>query len=345
MTQKTKSALRITLSILLVVGSLYYAQRGIDLGQLMISLKRANYWWVLATVPVVLLSHWLRALRWKTMLRPTMKDAKLSDLFSAVMIGYAVNNVLPKGGEFLRPLIFSRRAKVSFSLVMATIVLERFIFDMPVTLLMAAGVFIFMRNDIAIAYPNFTLSQLTGMGVIVALASACILVLVLYPSFTEWILQQTIRRYSQRIYLRFHQLVESFRRGFEIVKSPSQYYRLILESLAIWFVYIIPMWMTFYAFGFESSLHLDFGDATFLFIIGTIAFIIPTPGGVGLFHTLVTGAMIKLYRMDGAEALAYATITHGVGYLVTLLVGGVYFIIENKGHHLPVVTVGEETAV
>ncbi|MBI3258520.1 MAG: flippase-like domain-containing protein [Ignavibacteriae bacterium] len=342
MTQKTKSALRITLSILLVVGSLYYAQSGIDLGALMVSLKRANYWWVLATIPVILFSHWLRALRWKTMLKPTLKDAKLSDLFSAVMVGYAVNNVLPKGGEFLRPLVFSRREKVSFSLVMATIILERFIFDMPVTLMMAAGVFLFMRNDIAIAYPNFTLSQLTGMGVLVAVVSAFILVLVLYPSLTEWILQHTIRRYSQRVYLRFHQLVESFRRGFEIVKSPSQYYRLILESLAIWFVYIIPMWMTFYAFGFDTSLGLDFGDATFLFIIGTIAFILPAPGGVGLFHTLVAGAMIKLYRMDGAEALAYATLTHGVGYLITSLVGGFYFIMENKGHHLPVVTASEE---
>lgn len=344
MTPKTKSALRITVSVLLVVGSLYYAQKGIEFGELMVSLKRANYWWIMATIPVIILSHWLRALRWKTMLKPTIKDAKLSDLFSAVMVGYAVNNVLPKGGEFLRPLVYSRRAKVSFSLVMATIILERFIFDMPVTLMMAAGVFIFMRNDIAIAYPNFTLSQLTGMGVLVALASAFILVLVLYPSLTEWILQKTIQRFSQRIYLRFHQLVESFRRGFEIVKSPSQYYRLILESLAIWFVYIIPMWMTFYAFGFDTSLGLDFGDATFLFIIGTIAFILPTPGGVGFFHTLVAGAMMKLYRMNGAEALAYATLTHGVGYLVTSLVGGFYFILENKGHHLPVAQTTEEIA-
>jgi uncharacterized protein (TIRG00374 family) len=335
MTQKTKSTLRIVLSIVLVLGSLYYAQRGIDLGALLDSLKRANYWWIIATVPIVLFSHWLRAFRWKTMLKPTLKHAKLSHLFSAVMVGYAVNNVLPKGGEFLRPLIFSRREKASFSMVMATIILERFIFDMPVTLLLAAGVFIFMRNDIAIAYPSFSLSQLTQLGVLVALASAAILVLVLYPRLTEWILQKTIRRFSERVYLRFHQLVESFRRGFEIVKSPSQYFRLTLESLAIWFVYIIPMWMTFYAFGFQTSLGLDFGDATFLFIIGTIAFILPAPGGVGLFHTLVTGAMVKLYRISGAEALAYATLTHGVGYLVTSLVGGFYFIIENKGHHLP----------
>lgn len=342
MTQKTKSALRIIISIVLVVGSLYYAQKGIDLGALMDSLKSANYWWILATVPVVLFSHWLRAFRWKTMLRPNVPHAKLTNLFSAVMVGYAVNNVLPKGGEFLRPLIFSRREKVSFSLVMATIVLERFIFDMPVTLLMAAGIFIFMRNDIAIAYPNFTLSQLTGMGLMVALASACILVLVLYPRLTEWILQHTIRRFSENIYLKFHSLVESFRRGFEIVKTPSQYFRLSLESLAIWFVYIIPMWMSFYAFGFQNSLGLGFGDATFLFVIGTIAFILPAPGGVGLFHTLVAGAMVKLYRMSGAEALAYATLTHGVGYVVTSLVGGFYFIIENKGHHLPTLPATEE---
>lgn len=335
MTPKQKSALKITLSIALVAGSLYYAQYGVNFTKLMDSLTRVNYWWIIATVPVVLFSHWLRALRWRTMLEPVLKKHSLHNLFSAVMVGYAVNNVLPKGGEFLRPLVFSRREKVSFSTVMATIILERFIFDMPVTLMMAGGVFLFMRQDIAIAYPQFTLSQLTGLGVMVAGASAVILTLVLYPRLTEWMLQVTIRRFSEKLYQRFHKLVESFRDGFAIVKTPSQYWRLSLESLAIWFVYIIPMWMTFFAFNFHTSFHLDFGDATFLFIIGTIAFILPAPGGMGLFHSLVAGAMIKLYRISPEEALAYATLTHGVGYLVTSLVGGFYFIIENREHHIP----------
>ncbi|MBK9248040.1 MAG: flippase-like domain-containing protein [Ignavibacteria bacterium] len=179
------------------------------------------------------------------------------------------------------------------------------------------------------------MSQLTGIGVMVAAASAVILTLVLYPRLTEWMLQVTIRRFSEKMYLRFHKLVESFRLGFAIVKTPSQYWRLSLESLAIWFVYIIPMWLTFFAFNFHTTYHLDFGDATFLFIIGTIAFILPAPGGLGLFHTLVSGAMVTLYRISPEDALAYATLTHGVGYIVTSLVGGFYFILENRGHHIP----------
>ena len=92
---------------------------------LLLSLKSANYWWIALLVPISLLGHWIRALRWKYLMAPIKKDCKLSHLFGAIMIGYAVNNVLPRVGELVRPYVLGNQEQVSKSAALATVVVER----------------------------------------------------------------------------------------------------------------------------------------------------------------------------------------------------------------------------
>ena len=124
-----KHIFRIVITMAIVIGSMYFALQNINLDILLTTLLNAKYEWVLLSIPVMLISHWLRALRWKTMLSPVVEKPSLLNMFSAVMIGYAVNNVIPKGGELLRPIIYSRRDKVPLSTVMASMIVERFFFD------------------------------------------------------------------------------------------------------------------------------------------------------------------------------------------------------------------------
>ena len=129
MTEKLKSISRVVLGIALMVMCVYWSLKNVDLEKMWNILQNANYVWALLCIPIALFSHWLRAVRWKAMLESSAKT-KLIDLFSAVMVGYAVNNFTPKGGELLRPYVLSRRENIPFSTVMATIILERLFFDM-----------------------------------------------------------------------------------------------------------------------------------------------------------------------------------------------------------------------
>ncbi|HYF04520.1 MAG TPA: lysylphosphatidylglycerol synthase transmembrane domain-containing protein, partial [Patescibacteria group bacterium] len=127
MKAKAKSLLKILITLAILLVSVYYSLKGVKLNELWHSIMNVNYWWIVVTIPVILLSHWLRALRWRTLLKPVKEPESLRNLFSAVMIGYAVNNITPRGGELLRPLTYSKREKVPLSTVVATVFVERFL--------------------------------------------------------------------------------------------------------------------------------------------------------------------------------------------------------------------------
>ena len=325
MKNKSKTILKIILTALIVILCLYWALRDIDFELLWKSIVNANYWWALAPIPVMLASHWMRALRWKTMLKPITKSGPVWQLFEAVMIGYAVNNVIPRGGEFLRPYIFSRRAKVSFSSSFATIVVERFI-DVLVLLMMFGGVSFFFREQIAMALPDMHVEKLLYP----VIALIIFIMLCFYPPFVDFLLKNIVKRISEKLYDRASGIFAKFVTGLAIIKHPSLYFRLILESLGIWLLYTVPMWLMFYSFNFDTRFGMDFSDAILLTVLSGIAFSIsPTPGAIGVFHVVVQNALVSIYGVDPAEGLAYATINHGINYFVQVIPGGIFFFMEN----------------
>ncbi len=327
-----KNGLRVAVSVVLVVVSTWYAVKDVHFTELLDALHDVKYIWVLASAPVILFSHWLRALRWKTMLEPVLKTKSLHNLFSAVMIGYFANNILPKGGEILRPLVFSKREGAPFSSVMATIFIERLIFDMIPVVLFISGAFLFQSKEISIAYPELGLGFLGSLTALITCAATVMIVLSAFPQWSEKILDKTVKKFSEKLYGKLHGIATSFSKGFAILTTPSQYLRVSIESLLIWFVYIIPMWMLFYAFPFGAAKSPGFEDAALIFVIGLISQFAPVPGGIGVYHTLVATSMVRLYGLRQEEALAYATVSHGINYLITFVIGSAYFLIENRGN-------------
>jgi hypothetical protein len=81
--------------------------------------------WLVAAVSVYLFSFPLRALRWRLILR-VQKVLSLKELMAPVFVGYAANNILPaRAGEIYRAHFLGRRAEMSRSGVVASIVVER----------------------------------------------------------------------------------------------------------------------------------------------------------------------------------------------------------------------------
>ncbi len=326
MSERTKKALRIIIALIFLVVSVYYTLKDIDFAKLWDYILNADYLWVILSVPVMILSHWVRAYRWRTMLQPVKKNAKVWDLFSAVMAGYAVNNVLPRGGEFIRPYFFARREKVSFTSTFATIVVERFL-DVLILLLMLAGVWFTFREQIKDALPTLQAEKLL-VPVLIFLG---VLILSFWPRLVRIVLKYTVKPLSEKLYSKISELFEKFAKGMSIVRTPSQYLRLTLESLTIWLLYTIPMWLMFFSFGFQNApYNLGFEDAILLIVISGIAFTIsPTPGAIGVFHFFIQNTMVKLYGINPEAALAYATVTHTVGYLIQVGIGGIFLVREN----------------
>lgn len=324
-----KKSIKYILISLLAAASLYFVGKDIDFALLWKILKEANYFWAAVSVPVILISHWIRAVRWKTFLKPILEAKSMLNLFSAVMIGYAVNNVIPRGGELVRPFVFARREKVSRSAVFATIIIERFI-DVLYLLFLFALVFFINRSLITFAFPWMTNANLL---LYVVLPIAVLLSIILLSVFTQaghWLLKVIVKPLSEKEYLKFSDILTNFLKGFEFIKTPKQYTRTLMDSTLMWLFYALPMYMMFFCFDFQSGLHLGVQDAGLLLIVvGIGVSIAPTPGAIGVQHYLVTTAMVGLYAISKEEALAYATLVHAVNLIVQVVVGAGFFFREN----------------
>jgi uncharacterized protein (TIRG00374 family) len=74
---------------------------------------------------MLLLSHYLRALRWKILMEPLGYKPGTFNTFAAVMIGYLVNAGVPRLGEVVKCTILSRYEKSACDKLVGTIVVER----------------------------------------------------------------------------------------------------------------------------------------------------------------------------------------------------------------------------
>ncbi|HEX9006755.1 MAG TPA: hypothetical protein VF889_05645, partial [Bacteroidota bacterium] len=55
----------------------------------------------------------------------------------------------------------------------------------------------------------------------------------------------------------------------------------------------------------------------------------PTPGGTGSYHILVSQSLTRLFGVEPALALGYATITHAMNFLGSSVVGAWFFWKDN----------------
>ena len=124
---KIKKALSYLFPLVLMVLFLYLAFKNIDFSRVVEILKSISILWLLVYFIVWLLSHIVRAYRWKIITRSVKEDTSLFNLFGATMVGYGVNCVVPRLGELYRGLFLGRWENISRSSMVGTIVLERVI--------------------------------------------------------------------------------------------------------------------------------------------------------------------------------------------------------------------------
>ena len=89
--------------------------------------NEVNYFWVVVSLFIGLISHISRTLRWGLMIEPIGHKPRFANTFIAVMVGYLMNMAFPRMGEISRCGVLSRYEKISFTKLFGTVVAERLI--------------------------------------------------------------------------------------------------------------------------------------------------------------------------------------------------------------------------
>jgi uncharacterized protein (TIRG00374 family) len=285
-----------------------------DINEFASALKDAKYIYLIPAVSCMLLSFWFRALRWKYLMEP-IKKIGTKKLFSATMIGYMGNNVLPfRLGELLRAYAIGKSARVSKVSSFASIFVERII-DMFSLLMILAIIFIFYPFPEWIKRAGYIIFTLT-----VGLLIFAIFLRNNTPKTVSFF-RSVLRALPQKFVSRIENFIESFSKGLTILSKTRHYGIIFLLSAILWPLYVGSVWFLFFSFDFNLNILAGF----VVLIFGSIAITIPSaPGYVGTFHGF-TVAALALFGIQSDPARAYAVILHASNYVPITLLGLLFF--------------------
>ena len=300
---------------------LYLAFRQVDIQKLTEALRNSNIPILILAVLIMFISHWFRALRHRYLLEP-VKPITNSSLFTALVIGYMANAVLPAHlGEFLRAYVIGKKEGISGSSAFATIVVER-VLDV-LSLLIIMGIVFWV-------YPFPKIIQLSAF-ITLAFTLAIIAFLVLLklrPAIALYSLEVIARPFPKKIKDRLLELLDSFRNGVVGLKDRNSYLNAFILSVLIWVCYAGVFLAGFYAFDFIALYNLPAGASFVVLVIVTISIVVPSsPGYVGTYHWLCMIAL-GLFGIPESPALGYAIAIHAISVIPVALVGVIFAMRE-----------------
>ena len=313
-----KQIFRYTIAIVISAIALWFAFRGTDWSELEFAIGTANLWWILLGVTMQFASHLLRAWRWQLFLIPVKSNTSLWNSFRAIIAGYGMNNLIPRAGEVVRPVMFARREKIPIPATIATIVIERLsdLFGMVVFGL--ASMFLF-EAQLEAAFPGTSEKSNMIFGTITILLIVCIAIFI-SETRTAALIRMIVRPLPKRFKQKVHNAGHAFADGLKGIKSRA-FTSFVVGTIGIWLLYAISMYVSFFAFDDPKIRNAGFIAAVLLQFLSGVAFVVPTPGGTGSYHFIIKTALMIIFGVPAGVALAYATLTHGGNYISTTLIG------------------------
>lgn len=321
---KKSNLLRTLVGLVIAAFFVYIAFKGISFKSLLHDALRANFYILLLATLIVLLSHFIRALRWRVILQELKSEISVVDTWGSIMVGYLFNNFVPRLGEVVRAYATGRLEEISVSGVLGTIVLER-LFDMlSAGVLFGVALFLY-RGDLIASFPFLRIAG------VVLFAGSVIIGSVLYIASISEKFQKIILRIIEavlpaKLARKAESIILSFLTSFRLLRSGKRVALVTAYTALIWVAYIYTMYIPFFAFGFGARLHLTLYDAFLLILITSIAWSVPSPGGTGVYHLFVSEALVVISGVPKDEALTYATLTHLFGYIAITIVGSIFAI-------------------
>ncbi len=323
MTMRTKKLIYVLLGILISLLLIWALFRNVNFAELATALKGANYWWLIPNIAFIFLTMYQRAYRWKFMVAPIQR-VPFSNLLAATCIGFMANNVLPlRLGEFARAYSLSAQTdKITKSASLATIFVERMVFDLVALLLIFGGV-------LYVSHLSLDDSMKVGLNIAIGIALLGIVMIIGLATRPEraghW-----LARYLFFVPQKGKEAVESvvvkFSRGLEFLSDKKAVASVGLQTLLIWLLMGFANIFVFKAFGLDLPL-----DAAYVvLVVVSISILVPSsPGFIGVYHAGAVWSMVA-YGVAKEDALSCAIVMHAAQYITVTLMG-FYFL---KKEHL-----------
>ena len=277
-----------------------------------------NYWWVLLSLFIGLLSHISRTLRWGLMIEPISHKPRFVNTFLAVMVGYLMNLALPRMGEVSRCGVLARYEKISFTKLLGTVVAERLV-DM-ISLLILLGITILSQFGEMLNFINANpeikekiMGVVSSPWLIIFIVAAIVLFYIFRNSFKHTTLFRKIM-----------EIIRNFKEGFISIRSIKKKGWFYFHSVFIWAMYYLMLYVIFFAFDFTKDLSPIAGLTTF--VLASFGMVAPVQGGIGAWHFMAKEAL-SLYGVSNENGIIFAFVAHTSMTSMIIIIGIISMLI------------------
>lgn len=285
---------------------LYFSLRGIDWRAVWKLLLRARPAYLAAACAVSTLSLFLRALRWRILLR-SKGPVTVPDAFWATCAGYFGNNFLPaRAGELIRSYMIHARAGLGPAYVLTTALSER----------VADAITLVAISAIALLTLPQQPGWLADASRPFAILGACgILCFALAPRFSfvgDWFIDRLTPRAVRE---KLHEILEHVILGIRAFHDGRRLAGFAALTVVIWSNDAIVIMLAARAIDLKIEVTVAY---LLLAGLGLASALPSTPGYVGIYQFVAVSVLVP-FGMSRTDAVGYILLAQALQYLV---VGG-----------------------
>ncbi|MFC2109557.1 lysylphosphatidylglycerol synthase transmembrane domain-containing protein [Bacteroidota bacterium] len=282
-----------------------------EIEEIKTAFKTANYWWVLLSLLLGVLSHFSRAYRWQFMLEPLGYKPKFLNSAFAVIIAYLVNLGIPRAGELSRAAVLAEYEDVPFEKGFGTIVAER-VADLVMYLLFILLAFLAQYELIK----NVIVSKLPK-NPLYTIAIASIIILAVYL-FLKW-----VKKSEKPFFIKLRTFISGLIDGVKSILTMKKKWAFIFHTLFIWVMYILMLYAA--KFAIPETAGISINAVLISFVIGTFSYA-ATNGGIGAYPIAIQQALL-LYGVSNSGGASFGWIMWSSQTLMVLFFGGLSFLL------------------
>jgi len=311
-----KRPLLFGLGFLISIACVVWTLREVHPAELWAALRASRGLGFVLLMLLTITGFWFRAVRWRWLIR-SPKPVGFGALFSATMVGYMANNLLPfRLGEFVRPWVLARRERLPNSALLATIVVERLV-DL-ITLLLIFGIALAVHPISSDSLAGRLTNRGAGVLLVMCLALTALLVVVeRTPRLMAALIRLATSRLPEAAAARVAQSLHHFVDGLTLFRD--------LPRLA-WVFALSFVAMAFFTLCLTASMwamHLDvpwYGGLVMLVVTAIGIMVTAAPGYIGTLN-LACVAGLALFSVGRQSAIPFSWFYWAGQWIPTTLVG------------------------
>ncbi|MFH1074675.1 MAG: lysylphosphatidylglycerol synthase transmembrane domain-containing protein [Candidatus Firestonebacteria bacterium] len=333
-----KKHVNVIVGLIFGIGFLVLAFYNVQFSDVVSGFKKFNPLYVFPVMALTVVYFFIRAYRWGLIFKPHPVPS-FKSLFSGIMIGVMVNNLIPaKIGELSRAFILGKKEKIGVSLTFGTIIVER-IFDFLALIFCFFLLFLFSPKEqqyLARMTPAEKTAFISTLSIFIIFVIIIVFFKIKTNVFIKFVEKGT-GLISKKLASKIHNWFTSFAEGLKCLNSFQNTMKIFFTSIFQWLLVGFCTWIALISF----NINLPLTSACFVMIIVTLGVVIPpSPGGIGT-NQLVSVLILNFYGVNGGRAMGFSIVLNFLTFAVGTILG-IYFLFKESMNFSELIKFSEE---